>query len=140
MAIYDPDFILFTWNGIMITGFASGTFLQVSRMTDTNSSEVGANGDVTVVRSRDKRGTITFTLMKESPVNDLLAAVLKIDEATNLGKGVAEVRNLNGTTLHHATVSWLRKPPDDAFSTEADSIEYTVDCERLEMFSGGALV
>lgn len=138
MPTYDPESVIFSFNGIRITGFATGTFIQVQRSTETWKTEPGAYGEVTRVKSLDKRGTVTFTTQKEAPINDVLSGIAIVDENTNAGKGVMVIENLDNDTLHFAQESWIVKMPDDEFGTDASQVQWTLECAALRMFIGGS--
>lgn len=69
---YDPRNVAVIVNGREIVGFADGTFIEAERSTERWSSDVGAKGEVTFVRSADDTGTITITLKHNSPSNGYL--------------------------------------------------------------------
>lgn len=140
MKTYNPEDIILNFKGVRIDGFASGTMVRVTRTTESFKTVVGGLGDVTRVKMLDRRGTIVFTLMKEAPINDYLSTCLVNDELLNTGKGVAELTNLNSTTLHFAQEAWIVKPPDDEYTSDGDSIEWTLECAELEMYNGGAVL
>lgn len=137
---YDPARVVVTFRGILIRGYAEGTFVSVSRETDTFSKSVGAQGDVTRVRSRNRSGRAAITLQQASPTNDELSAVALLDEETGLGYGPLLVKDLNGTTLASAEIAWLVKPADTGFADSAESREWAIDCEKVTMVVGGSLV
>ena len=137
---YDPDRVVLALFGIPITGYADGTFINVERDTETFTKSIGAQGDVVRVRSRDKSGTITVTLMSSSPANDLLSARMILDEETGLGYGPALVKELNGTTLVKAGNAWIEKPPSVEYGKEDGTREWKIVCANLEMFVGGLVV
>lgn len=136
---YDPANVILSFRGVQITGFMDGTFVNATRNTDSFSMSVGALGDVTRVRSRDRTGRITFTVHKESPINDTLSAFLQGDEASGGGYGTATIQDLNGTTLLEAANSWLARQPDWEAAVDASGIEWMIDCETLTGVLGGAL-
>lgn len=139
MANYDPGSIVVQFNGVEILGFADGTFVMAERTEDAFTKSVGAGGDVTRVRSRDRSGTVTVTLQAESPVNDLLTAIQLQDELTGLGTGEVMVKDLIGTTLVMGADAWIRKIPAVEYSKDAGTREWIIDVGTLEIFVGSAL-
>ena len=137
---YDPGRVIVTFRGILIQGFADGTFVNAERTEDAFAKVVGASGDVTRVRSRDRSGEVTLTLQAASPTNDLLSAVAQIDESTGLGYGPLLIKDLNGNTLLLAEQAWIRKAPAVEFGTDASNREWVFDCAALDMTVGGAVV
>lgn len=137
---YDPGRVVMTFSGILLQGFMDGTFISAERAEDAFSTSVGASGDVTRVRSRDRTGTVTATLQAASPTNDLLTAVAWQDELFGLGYGPLMVKDLNGTMLISATVAWIKKFPTAEFADEASGREWAFDCAELVMNVGGAVL
>lgn len=140
MKNYDPGKIVVTFRGIRLVLFAEGTFVSVEREEDAFSKSVGADGNVTRVRNRNRSGSVTCTLQAESPINDILSAIAKEDELFGTGFGSIQVENLLGTTLVNAPTAWIRKLPTVEFSDEASTREWIFDCDTLDMVVGGSLI
>jgi len=134
---YDPGRVVVTFRGVLLQGFMDGTFVSAERTEDAYTMPVGAGGDVTRVRSRNRTGSVTATLMAASPVNDLLSAIAAIDEETGLGTGALLVKDLMGTTLCNASVAWIKKMPVGEYATDASARAWVFDCAELKMHIGG---
>ena len=137
---YDPGKVFVSFQGIQVTGYAEGTFVSVERAEDAFEMAVGSGGDVTRVRNRNRCGSVTVTLMAESPTNDLLTAVAKSDELFGDGYGAVMVKDGNGTSIYAASTAWIRKMPTSEYADGASTREWTFDCAELDMNPGGALV
>lgn len=137
---YDPGRIAGSWKGIPFLGFMDGTFVNAERNEDAFSMSVGAQGDVTRVRSRNRTGLVTITLQAASPTNDLLTAQAQLDELSGVSYGPLQIEDLNGNTLLLASVAWIKKAPAVEFGTEAGSREWVFECADLEMSVGGAVL
>lgn len=137
MQQYDPGQHYAVFNGVRITGFAGGTYIKAARKTETWSDAVGAGGEVTRVRSRDERGTVTFTLMASSPTNDQLSALASQDEVTGDADGQLSIIDGSGTTVVTASQAWIVKPADVEMSVELPDREWMIACAQLEMLVGG---
>lgn len=135
---YDPALVIVTFRGILIQGYADGTFVTVARDEDTFSKSTGAGGDTVRVRNRNRNGSITITLQAESPTNDLLSAIAALDEASGLGTGPAQMKNLNGSSLCSSAQGWLVRPSDSEYAKDAGQREWKIDCHDLKMTVGGA--
>jgi hypothetical protein len=137
MRTYDPLKIVCVFAGILIKGYADGTFLQAERDEDAFSLVIGAGGEGTRVRNRNRAGKVTFTLKASDPTNDALTAVQKADEL--LGTGVAPllVKDLGGTTLISSANSFIAKPPAVEFGKELGTREWVIVCEALDIQAGG---
>jgi len=80
---YDPTKVKVVVDDYVMTGFAEGSMVTVSRMTEKRSSHVGAQGEVTFVKSADDRAEVTITLKHTSPTNAKLMSLYKSDEEFN---------------------------------------------------------
>jgi hypothetical protein len=137
---YDPLLVKAAFNGVLLTGFARDTFISAERDEDAFTKVAGANGDTVRVRNRNRMGAVTFTLMAESPSNDSLSALAKLDELFGAGAGDLLITDLNGTTVCEAQNAWIRKLPTVPYGTEAQNREWMIDCAELIMHVGGNLV
>lgn len=137
VTVYDPGRIIVTLGEFRLTGFADGTFVAAERNTDTFSMKVGADGEVTRGRSRDRTGTITLTLLGSSPSNDFLSSLIKEDEKFGTGARPLQIVDLEGTTLVNAPVCWVKKPARYEAGKELSDREWTLDCAELSPDIGG---
>lgn len=136
---YDPGRVVMTFRGILINGgYMDGTFISAERAEDGFKMSVGAAGDVTRVRSRNRTGTVTLTLQAADSINDLLAAVVAEDEFFGTGFGSLMVKDLNGTTLIDAPIAWIKKVPKTDFADDASGREWAFDCAQLTITPGGS--
>jgi hypothetical protein len=136
---YDPSKVLFTLGGVLITGYADGTFLKVSRDEDSFTKQVGSGGEVARSANKNKSGSIALTLMQSSPSNDYLSGLVTVDELAGTGVVTAQVKDANGTSLHLAPEAWVKKPTDSEYAKETGSREWLIDCAQLVPFAGGVL-
>jgi hypothetical protein len=137
---YDPGRVVLNFAGILIQGFASGTFIQAEANEDVFNVEPGAVGDTVRVRSHNATGLVTVTLMMNSPVNDLLYARLLLDKATGLGKGPLFGKDLNGTMSIECTDAWIKRNPSIERGTESSTVEWIFECADLELGPGGLVL
>lgn len=136
---YDPAKHTLSFKGIIILGFDEGTFIKAERSQQAFMKKVGATGDVTRARNRDRTGMLTFTLMKGSPANDLLSAVQIADELTGLGYGPLLMKDLSGTSVVQADNAWIQKMPDFEAAVEPGGVQWILDMEVMNLFVGGLL-
>lgn len=141
MKNYDPKQYVLVFKGIRFRGYHSGTVIEVERMTDTFTEDVGADGDVVRVRGHDRRGTVTVTLQGTSPVNDMLslvAAVGEDEDNTDADVGSLTLKDLNGTTVAFASEAWIVKPPNVPVAMEHTPRVWVIRCAKLNLYVGGA--
>lgn len=137
MQTYDPQYVVASFLGIPISGYADGTFIKVERDSESFTKMTGAGGEVARARSRHTGGKVTFTLMASSPCNDLLSAAFQADELLGTGVGPTFIKDLNGTTVALAANSWIQKPSSVEFGKEIGTREWVIDCASVEFTVGG---
>lgn len=109
---YDPQKVILTFGGIIIAGFAKGSFIKAKRNSDTFKTVVGASGEESWDKSADRSGEVEVTLMATSQDNDSLMAIYASDELSGTGLAPLFIKELNGTTLLIASFARLAKPAD----------------------------
>lgn len=130
---YDPKDISLSILGQKIEGFAPGTFVKVSRVTETYSDTAGALGDVQRTRSRDQRGTIEITLLDGHPSNTLLNNKATADENTGSGVGPSLVKHVSGRGLASGKNCWIVKKPDMEFGGgESKTRTWTIRVAQMQ--------
>lgn len=138
MKQFDPNDIVVTFRGQLLTGYMSGTFLNAGRNEDSYEKTAGAGGDITRVRKNDRSGLVVLTLQAEAPSNKVLSDAYILDEKSGTGFGPILIENLNGDTLLTAAEAWVRKPADVEYSDGASGREWSIECAQLDMAVGGA--
>ena len=136
---YDPKQYALVFNGLLIQGFASGTFISISKDTAPFSDIVGAYGEVTRVRSHDRRATVTITLTQASRSNEDLSVALNADQRAVNGAGVGAFSLVDtlGRTIVSASQAWVQKAPDLSLSTELENREWEIRLADVEYFVAG---
>jgi hypothetical protein len=138
-AIYDPTFWQVTWNGILVTGFAAGTFLKVDRRTETTSLVIGADGRGTFVVSHDKSAVVEFVLRREVITNPLLSAKMTdIENGRERGIGPLLIKQTKTGTTAAAQFAALSKQPAMEGGTDLSTITWMMLVEDASMFNGSA--
>ena len=135
---YDPKLVTVIYGGVLITGFADGTFVKVSRNSDTFSLQMGVDGHATRTKSNDNSGKFEVTLSQASPSNPILYALWKIDQMAPLGVGVKPmiVKDLSGSSLHAAPTTWIVKPSDAEYAKEAGSRVWMFETDLMDGLVG----
>lgn len=138
---YDPSAETVVACGIPIDkeAYADGTFIEVTRLTDTWVDVSGTGGGVARAKQLDRRGTITVTLLQTAPVNAALSAMAVLDENTEGGAGVLPslVKDRVGLSLYEGLESWVVKMPDVTLEKGVTARQWQIRCAVLEMFEGG---
>lgn len=134
---YDPLKVTVSFDGVDIQGFADGAFVEVEREVDTWSKHVGATGDITRVRSRDRSGKIKIILMAASSSNDQMMALFLADELSGTGTGSFMLKDLSGNMRCNAKDCWIKKPPKVERGKDAGNVEWELECGDLTIVAGG---
>lgn len=127
---YSPGAIALSVGGNIITGYADGEVIVVEREVDAMTKVVGADGEVTRVRSSNLSGSLTITLKQDSKSNKVLSDLADLDEQD--GSGITDVLlvdNLEYKTF--AANGWVRKPPNRTYGTELGNREWILDLDRI---------
>lgn len=140
MQTFDPNEFFVNLYAVPMTQFAKGTYVEITYDSDAFIDEVGANGNVVRILSTDYRATMKFTLMSESPSNDVLSTALQIDRLTGSNTTQALCQDGRGTSIATANQAWIKKAPDQAFSSsEATTRVWEIRCAALVATVGGRL-
>ncbi len=134
---YDPQKVILSFGGIVITGYAKGSFIKAKRNTDTFKTVVGAAGEESWDKSADRSGEVEVTLMATSQDNDAFSAMLAADELAGTGLAPLLGKDLNGTTLFHAAFARLAKPADIERAVDQGNAVWVLRTTNLEIFVGG---
>jgi len=120
-----------------LQGFTEGTFINITRLEDSYTMVVGADGEATRSKTNNRSGSIEVTLKQSSESNDYLSQMLIADEAGGVGVLPLTIIDNTGTTIISALESWVKKPSDTGFGRDAEDRVWTIDCADLSMFVGG---
>ncbi len=134
---FDPALVIVSIGGVTMHGFADGTFVNVERERDTFTKNVGADGEVTRVKTNDKSGMLSLTLQQASGSNDLLSGFAQLDEQANSGIVPVLIEDKSGRTVLFSAEGWIRKPPAVEFGNEASTREWVLDLAKIDYFVGG---
>lgn len=136
---YDPAQVQVNIAGKTMTGFAAGTFIEVERETDAYTKSVGADGEVTRVKSQNFSGSFKLTLVQGSPSNDILSGLATQDEQTSDQIFPILVKDSNGTTIAQGAKCWIKKKPSSGFAVESENREWNFDTSNLSYTVGGGI-
>lgn len=134
---YDASEVFIVWGGVTINEFFEDSVVQIGRSNSSFKDMIGCDGEVARLKTKDFRGTITFSLAQTSPANLALSSASISDEL--IGKAVSPiiVKDNNGNSLYSALESWISKPADSGYNREGDVRVWIIRCRYLLMFSGG---
>ncbi len=115
----DPSRYTLNVLGVQIVMPAVDTFYKFSMESDQIMDEVGGQGDVVRMISRDERATLEIILMQTSPSNDFLSSLVNQDlnasgpaSTGGYAVGPTSLVDLNGTTAVDGQETWVMKFAD----------------------------
>lgn len=130
---YDPSACILSWNGLIITGFMDGTFINAERNEDGFTLMTGATGESCRTRNLNRSGLVTVTLLQTSASDAALRAAAALDELTGVNTGALLVKDtLNLTTFLRAKDAWIKKVANMEFAKEATGREWVFECADLK--------
>lgn len=137
MKTYSPKKVAVSFNGIPLTGFAKGSFIEATQDEDSFAKDMGSDGEAARTQNANEGGKVKLTLMQQSASNDTLSAQHKLDRRTGLGTGVLFIKDASGRTLVNLSEAWIMKPSDVTLADGAQGREWTFDTGKIDMDVGG---
>lgn len=132
LGTYVPEAVIVTLdlpNGMthVITGASDGEFLRISREQDSVNFRRGVKG---AMRTRwlHRDLNIEMTLLQTSQSNDVLTRLLAADEDAmdNSQLFGINITDKSGRSTHYSGQAFITTLPDQGFSTEGDSLTWTL--------------
>lgn len=121
IANYLPDSVNCLAFGIPISGFADGTFITIGKDKVPFGSTETADGQVARLYTNSQTYTISLTLHRGSPSNDVLTKLWQLDEITQRAKFPLFIKDLSGSDLFFSTNTWIEGIPNMVQSTSFDT-------------------
>jgi hypothetical protein len=139
---FDPKQVIITFGGVPITGFADGTYVEVTpNDADGFKKVVGADGEVMRSQSNDNTHTVTITLLQSSQSNQHLSGIRNTDKLTGKAVQALSIRDLNGGTLMFWAQAWIKGDPTWGYGKENTDRQWTFDTGQIGTDNrGGAAV
>ena len=133
---YDPQKVALTIGLHLVGGYAEGTFITPTFLSDANILVMGGLGVGTMVHTHNRSAEISFVLQQSSASNDRLTLIF---EANSQGLFVPLVlRDGSGTTLLTAATAFIKKLPDASQSTNSvENRTWVVTTDKLLGNIGG---
>ena len=129
-------------NGVVLDGFAPGDdAFEFDRNTDSFSSEVGVQGDMSVAISADRSTTLTIKLLANSSSNTYLGTLCDLQEggpATFVPVRYA-AKDTNLQDIAEGNVGYIMRPSKMTRGGKAGEQEWKLVFARGDFKFGGAL-
>lgn len=141
VATYDPSQVIVSITSagasVNLSGFADGTFVSVERAVETFSKVVGAGGEVARVKSADRSGTMTITLLQSSNSNMVLNALADADEQSGAGTFSIQIKDLTTGGDIQATDAWIKGKPKVEYGKDLSNREWVFEFASVSINPGG---
>ena len=125
-------------NGVEISGFDEGDdVITLERLNDSAAHKIGTDGEMTVSISADRSGTATFRLMQSSDSNTYLSGLISAQENGAFIPIFVQFKDTRGLDLGSGTQGYINRPASMTRGTNANSQEWMVTVERLDLLHGG---
>lgn len=136
---YSPAEIQVNVGGAILTGFAAGTFINITRTQNNFDSQVGPDGTELIRTKRnDRSALLTFTLSQVSTANLILSNLANRDEVDSDGVVPVQVLDLiNGETQFISGKGWIEKPADAVFADSPQGRPWQIRVAEMPMNHAG---
>ena len=134
---FDPKLIKISFGATLLTGFAEGTFVKVSRNGAAFEKSRGSDGSVDRINKNALDFTVTVTLKQTSPINAILSGLMLADQLKNNGVLPLVIKDLGGSTLFTAAQAYISKDPDQEFGDSLTTREWTFETGIAANLVGG---
>ena len=125
-------------NGIEMSGYDEGDdVILLARLNDSASHKIGTDGEMTISVSADRSGTATFSLMQTSDSNAYLSGLVTGMENGAFVPIFIQFKDTHGGDIGSGTQGYIQKPADMGRGQNANSQEWVVVVERLDMLHLG---
>lgn len=140
MKEYSFQNIIFLVNGVDITGFDEGDdVIALARINDSAAHKIGTDGEMTLSISADRSGTATIRLMQSSNLNAYLSGLINAQENGAFVPIFAQMKDVKGGDFGSGTQGYIKRPADMVRGTNANSQEWVIVLERLDMLHVGGV-
>ena len=95
---HSPEDVVVSINDYLLSGFASGTYINIKLNSENFKRVPGIRGKDSRIHTRDRSGSITFSLLQTAPDNDVLSAIVAFDEVNLTGLLNVVVKDSGGST------------------------------------------
>ena len=127
-------------NGVEISGFDEGDdVITLDRINDSGSHKIGTDGEMTLSISADRSGTVVFRLMQSADSNSYLSALINAQENGLFVPIFVQFKDVKGNDLGSGTQGYINKPAAMTRGTQANSQEWTITVERLDLLHLGGV-
>lgn len=136
---YDPKKVIVTFGTVIMTGFASGTFVSIEPGGPAFEMNQGADGTIDRTNKNMNHYMVTVTLKQTSISNNPLSLIHIADKLSNTGKFPLTVNDLNGSSKFFAPIAWIEGDPTGEDGDTSGSREWKFQTGIAANVIGGNL-
>lgn len=127
-------------SGVEMSGFDEGDdVIELDRINDSAAHKIGTDGEMTVSISADRSGTVKFRLMQTSDSNSFLSGLINAQENGAFVPIFVQFKDVRGNDLGSGTQGYINRPATMTRGTNANSQEWIITVERLDLLHLGGL-
>jgi hypothetical protein len=137
---YDPTEQDVIFNGVLVDGFAPGTFIKVSFNEDLWSFQASNSGGGARSRNPNRSGKLEFTLHQSSPSNGILSAFFRADLQSGTGVGECLIKDRSTAAAEVvAQNAWIVKAPDFERGKETGEVTWVLESDAIDIIHDGGV-
>lgn len=133
---FDPSKLVLNIAAQLLTGFKS---IKISRDEKTWQYKTSTDGKRIRIKNLNRQGTFEVVVQQDSHANDILSALVGVDDLTNAGEVPCALLDGNGTTVAAATNACVEAPAEVTYDKEDQDRTWTIKCADLRVFVGGII-
>ena len=121
---YDPSQVILSLGGWEPWGFAADTKIVINKTNDIINPYSGTDGDVSLALSRNRLGTLTMSLQRTCPANEVLAAYAQTMYSTRQVAFSVYLEDPRGYYI--STIGWIQSQPDDTIGETIQENQWVI--------------
>lgn len=141
LGTYSAESVVVTFGlGLILSGFAEGTFVTAERNEKGFSITKGTTGEINRNKLADKSGKVELVLMGASPMNKILSDYANLDDATGTQVFPLTINDLSsGAAMVTAEKAWIEQIPQFKRAKEAEPVTWVFFCAKIEIIHDGTI-
>jgi hypothetical protein len=133
----DPKKVIITFGGFPVSGFAEGTYIDLGYNVDAFEDETGCAGEGARLKTNDRTGLCTITLLQTAPSNDIFSLFHLLDREGGKGVQPFSMVDLLGRTAAFSPMGYIKKIASPKYSKSIEVREWRIFLRDLDLFCGG---
>lgn len=123
----------------VVSGFADGSFINITRQTPASELYVGADLSAGRTKRRNKASVIDITLAQYSASNDVFQRIQIMDEedATDAYVFALTIKDNSGRTVAFSNQAFIATTPDVTFDTTMGTRAWQISAVSMVTHYGG---